>query len=380
MIEAKRSVNRASATIHADVGIIGAGPAGLATALHLAQLGVKRVVIVDRCMFPRDKTCGSAISPKGLLVLDELGLGEAVAAHSYAISGMRLVTPGGHDVMLSGRQDTAIVCHRRVLDHIMLQKAEQAGAGFLGNFDVTHLLQRSDRVVGFVGADGREIRAKYTVVADGAHTRFACERGPRRLVQAIMGWWEGVPFEHRHIEMIFDRELSPYYGWLFPEAADRVNIGICYEDGRLERNARSMLQAFLDKHYGARLSGARQIGTWKGHQISYDARIGSLTSPGRVVVGEAGRMTHPATAEGIYQGIYSGMLAARALRDILNQGAAPERALSAYERQCRRAFAASFRGAAIWKGFVQRRGLDTTVGIFNRPYSRAILARTMAQM
>src|ERR1700736_3885550 len=128
MIEAKRSVNRTSATIHADVGIVGAGPAGLATALHLAQLGVKRVVIVDRCMFPRDKTCGSAISPKGLLVLDELGLGEAVAAHSYAISGMRLVTPGGQDVMLSGRQDTAIVCHRRVLDHIMLQKAEQAGA------------------------------------------------------------------------------------------------------------------------------------------------------------------------------------------------------------------------------------------------------------
>ena len=369
-----------SAVVHADIGIIGAGPAGLAAALRLGQLGVKRVVIVDRHLFPRNKTCGSAISPKGRVLLDELGLTEAVAAQSYPISGLRLVTPSGHDVVLSSAKDAAIVCNRRILDHLMLQKAEQAGARFLGDFEVSHLLQRDDRVVGFTAADGRQVRAQYTIVADGAHTRFACERGPRRLIQAIMGWWEGVPFRPDHIEMIFDGDLSPYYGWLFPEGEDRVNIGICYEDDRMERNARRMFDAFIDKHYRHRLAAARPVGGWKGHQISYDAGIGRLTSPGRIVVGEAGRMTHPATAEGIYQGMHSGMLAARALHNILDRGVAPAEAFSGYERACRRSFALSFRGAGLWRPFVDRGGLDLTVGMLNHPFSRNILARCMAHM
>jgi flavin-dependent dehydrogenase len=134
--------------IHADVGIVGAGPAGLATALHLGHLGVKRVVIVDRQEFPRDKTCGSAISPKGRTVLEALGVSEAITAASYTISGLRLVTPRGHDVTLSSQQDAALICNRRILDHLLLQKAQQAGARFLGDFEVSYLLQRGDQGVG----------------------------------------------------------------------------------------------------------------------------------------------------------------------------------------------------------------------------------------
>src|SRR5215470_14423931 len=299
------------ATVRADVGIIGAGPAGLATAVHLAQLGVDRVVIVDRLDFPRDKTCGSAVSPKGCEVLNALGVSEAVARESYAVSGLRLVTPRGHDVIVSSPQDVALVCSRRTLDHLLLQRAQDLGTKFLGNFEASFMLQRGDRVVGFRSSDGCEVRADYTVVADGAHSRFGCERGPRQLIQAIMGWWDDVPFRPHHVEMIFDELVAPLYGWLFPEGPGRVNIGICYEDPYLARNARQLFQDFLAKHYRQRLAGARQVGSWRGHPISYGAHIARLTSPGRIVVGEAGRMTHPATAEGIYQAMRSGMLAAQ---------------------------------------------------------------------
>src|ERR1700732_2589441 len=101
MLNSPDDVSGSSGVVHADVGIIGAGPAGLATAVHLGQLGVGRVVIVDRADFPRDKTCGSAVSPKGCAVLDALGVNEAVARESYTISGLRLVTPRGHDVIMS---------------------------------------------------------------------------------------------------------------------------------------------------------------------------------------------------------------------------------------------------------------------------------------
>ena len=351
--------------VHADVGIIGAGPAGLATAVHLGQLGVDRVVIVDRANFPRDKTCGSAVSPKGREVLKALCLDDAVERESYAISGLRLVTPRGHDVTVASPEDVAVICNRRTLDHLLLNRAQASGARFLGNFEATHLLQRGDRVVGFRSTDGREVRAAYTVVADGAHSRFACERGPQQLIQAIMGWWEGVPFRSHHVEMIFDRQIAPYYGWLFPESPDRVNIGICYEDRRLEHNARQLFQGFINKHYRERLQGAKQVGTWKGHPISYATRLERLTSPGRIVVGEAGRMTHPATAEGIYQGMQSGMLAAQALNDILKIRAEPARALRDYERACRKAFGISFRGARLWRGLISSGGLDVLAGMMN---------------
>jgi flavin-dependent dehydrogenase len=151
----------AAAVVHADVGIIGAGPAGLATAVHLGQLGIERVVIVDRLDFPRDKTCGSAVSPKCCAVLNGLGVSEAVERESYTISGLRLVTPRGHDVIMSSPQDVALICNRRTLDHLLLQRGQQCGARFLGNFEASHLLQRGDRVVGFRSADGREVRAEY---------------------------------------------------------------------------------------------------------------------------------------------------------------------------------------------------------------------------
>jgi len=60
--------------MHADVAIVGAGPAGLATAIRLGQLGAQRFVIVDRQNFPRDKTCGGAITPAGIRVPKNLGV------------------------------------------------------------------------------------------------------------------------------------------------------------------------------------------------------------------------------------------------------------------------------------------------------------------
>jgi geranylgeranyl reductase family protein len=380
MAEPHRVAGSDGAVIHADVGIIGAGPAGLATAVRLCQLGVDRVVVVDRLDFPRDKTCGSAVSPKGCVVLSALGVSEAVARHSYAVNGLRLVTPLGHDVIVSSPQDVALVCNRRTLDHLLLQRAQETGTRFLANFEASFLLQRGDRVVGFRGTDGREVRADYTVIANGAHTRFACERGPRRLIQAIMGWWEGISFRPHHVEMIFDELVAPYYGWLFPEGPERVNIGLCYEDPELTRNARQLFQDFLTKHYRERLAAACQVGTWKGHPISYATTIARLTSPGRIVVGEAGRMTHPATAEGIYQGMRSGMFAAQALYGILIQRVDPARALREYESTCRRAFGGSFRAAGMWRKFVSSGALDAVVGVSSRPMSRRLLARCMAQM
>jgi flavin-dependent dehydrogenase len=60
-----------------DVAIVGGGPAGTSTALHLAirdRIAPARVVMLERATFPRDKPCAGAVSTWGLEALARLGV------------------------------------------------------------------------------------------------------------------------------------------------------------------------------------------------------------------------------------------------------------------------------------------------------------------
>jgi flavin-dependent dehydrogenase len=67
----------------ADALVIGAGPAGAATAILLARAGWQ-VVLVEQDAYPRRKVCGECIPAGTLAMLDDLGIGEGVRAHSGA--------------------------------------------------------------------------------------------------------------------------------------------------------------------------------------------------------------------------------------------------------------------------------------------------------
>jgi geranylgeranyl reductase family protein len=371
----------ASETIEADVVIIGAGPAGTAAAAHLGQLGMKKVVLVDKHDFPRDKTCGSGISPKGIEVLKALGVWDDVKGETYRINGLRLITPNGRESWQhAGDALEAVVCQRRTLDHLLLKRATSAGVRFLPHFTADSLLEEGGRIAGVRAKDGREVRARFTIVAGGTHCKLGPEGRPRHLIQAIMGWWEGVPFRPHHVEMIFDDDIKPYYGWLFPENDTRVNIGITYEDTAGKHNARELFTRFLDKYYKKELVGAKQLGAWKGHPVAYSYKIEKLSSPGRLVIGEAGLLTHPATAEGIYQGMKSGMLAADALHAIVWSGVSEEAAFARYERDVKKAFQLSFLGGGLFRHVVKTPVLDWLIAASERPAVQSATAKLMATM
>src|ERR1700742_3919012 len=70
-----------------DVCIVGAGPAGSTAAYLLARQG-RSVALVDRATFPRDKTCGDGITPRGARVRARIGALERVAAAGFACRGV----------------------------------------------------------------------------------------------------------------------------------------------------------------------------------------------------------------------------------------------------------------------------------------------------
>jgi menaquinone-9 beta-reductase len=364
-----------------SVVIIGAGPGGASAAISLAQRGVRDVILLDKDAFPRDKTCGSGLSPNAVTLLGTLGLEADVRRLGYPINGLRLVTPGGREIRLAS-EEAAIVLLRKHFDNLLVERAKGLGVDFRPGFHANAIVREGGRAVGVRSRDGQEVRAEWVLCADGAHSIFSSDPRPKRTISTLMGWWEGVPFTPHAVEMIFDKNIAPLYGWLFPEDEKRVNIGICMdgEDAsgkKTTRNVREVFQRFLDDQFASRLRGARQVGRLKGHPISYTTWISHTHEPGLVQLGEAARITHNATGEGIYQAMQSGVYAAEAVASMLS-GTPESEAMKRYAWTLRRRFTASFLVGHAVRGLVQTPLLDGIATLYNSPSVRSGVSRLFA--
>ncbi len=170
-----------------DVVIAGAGLAGASLALSLAKAGV-HVAILDPGRFPRDKLCGEFLSPEAWLVLDRLGLVEAVARSDYhPIRRVRISTPRGtllEASILGTDGQPGIGLGRFAFDAMLLQHAEDAGATALQGTQVGPPLIEHGRVVGVDARDQLRgpirVRAAVTIAADGRHSSLVQRTGRLR--------------------------------------------------------------------------------------------------------------------------------------------------------------------------------------------------------
>src|SRR5512138_520629 len=89
-----------------DIIIVGAGPAGISTALHLAQLAPERIprtLILEKATHPRHKLCGGGILEDAEVILRGLGLDIREVPHcdvdwahfDYDGRGFRMRSEGG---------------------------------------------------------------------------------------------------------------------------------------------------------------------------------------------------------------------------------------------------------------------------------------------
>ena len=159
-----------------DVLVVGAGPAGSIAALVLARSGA-RVALVDKAGFPRDKACGDLVGPRGLQVLDDLGVPEPPGLD---VGDMVVVGPTGRRVLLpcfdgATYPGRARAVTRTVFDHALRAAALDAGAEEVEG-RAGRPLWSGSTLEGFrVGDD--ELRADFVIGADGAASHVADSAG-----------------------------------------------------------------------------------------------------------------------------------------------------------------------------------------------------------
>jgi geranylgeranyl reductase family protein len=342
-----------SADVDADVLIVGAGPAGSAAAIVLARAG-RRVILVDRSTFPRDKVCGDALIPDAMEAFRTLGVAGEVRRRARKVAALRIYTPDRSYVDVGGE----LAClPRRLLDDVLLQEARRQGAVFMPGRRFRRLLNGGPRVSGaaLADAEGTEsaLRARYTVLATGAAAgplaaAGICQRREPSGV-ALRAYFEMPAAWAADLDRLvisFERSICPGYGWIFPGPADVLNVGVgVFRDTRRPpriTNLRTLWSLFVRNFEPAArvVREGRQLGPVRGAPLRTSLGGADLARPGLFVVGEAAGTTYSFSGEGIGKAVQSGMLAAECILDGPAGRSAPE---ERYAAQMTARFAARYR-------------------------------------
>lgn len=332
-----------------EVIVVGAGPAGSATAYHLASAGIS-TLLVDKAAFPRDKVCGDCLSPRAQHYLERLGLLERVAGESHQATRIRFHAPAGAEAETEitgagAMPNRTLVLRRQRFDLLLQQHALAAGA----QFRVGHV--RALATGGGVELDGETLSARLVVIATGAALSLIKRTAlaPRRAVHSVAArcYLPQMPPPGPDLRFFFDHIPLPGYAWLFPTGPHSANLGYWYS-GRSGVSAARLLPKLLTEH--PILAPLSAYGVGAGPVSGYPIRSDFLRAPtradGLLAVGEAAGLVNPFTGEGIDYALESAELAAESVLEVLRRGPSdgplPAAALAGYSRRLRQRFGSLF--------------------------------------
>ncbi|MEV5428166.1 geranylgeranyl reductase family protein [Streptomyces sp. NPDC052701] len=321
-----------------DLAVVGAGPAGAATALGAlhADPGL-RVALLDRAAFPRDKACGDGVAPHVLDLLAEVGV-TGLLDDRTPVGRLRLGRGGLAAERRMARP--AWVVPRRILDARLVDAAVAAGARLLRH-RVRDLRQHTDAVL----LDG-EISAAVVVGADGAHSvvRRALGRPRGPVALALRGYAPVAPGRSGAQVIEFGTRHQPSYAWSFDRGDGLANVG--YGEF-LHRNRPAPTRAQLLERLETLLPGATGGGRhWVGHHLPLSTARWRPPAGRVLLAGDAACLVNPLTGEGIHYAVATGVAAGRAAAAALRAGR-PEQAGERYALATRRILLPHLRHTAL---------------------------------
>ena len=288
-----------------DVVVIGGGPAGSASAIRLAGIGM-RVTLYEKARFPRPKLCGGFLSPDALPELQALGVWDAVKSGGGSFVRRAVIQSRQGTAAETRLPALAYSLSREELDALLLDRARAAG------------------VAVYEGVDGfaRREPAGWTVVASGRGPVF----GPRGSLSAarsfLMDPYFGIQAFFDDTAGIRDQVeldiLSDHYVGLVRQGQGRTNVCALVTQTFLREQGPSLdkaLRALMNLHppLNNHLRAARRVSAW---QSAGPVLIGRrrLINDRTFYVGDAACVVDPFSGEGIAMGLHGARILSEAFR------------------------------------------------------------------
>jgi 2-polyprenyl-6-methoxyphenol hydroxylase-like FAD-dependent oxidoreductase len=327
-----------------DAIVVGARCAGSPTAMLLARKGY-RVLVVDRAAFPSDTISTHVVHPPGVDALRRWGLLDRLVATGcppvdtyvfdfgpFAISG----SPGIEGAPVA-------YCPRRtVLDRLLVDAAREAGAEVRAEHAVEAILVEDGRVVGIRGhgKDGQTItdRARVVIGADGHHSLVArtvrAEQYNEKpqLLAAYYAYWSGLPMGGR-----FETYIRPPRGFAAIETHDGLTLVVGgWPMAEFETNKKDHERHYLAMFdavpaFAERIRGAKRESRVAGYPSPNYFR--KPFGPGWALVGDAGYLKDPITAQGISDAFRDAELLATAVDEASTGARSYDEAMQAYQHR-----------------------------------------------
>lgn len=312
---------------YVDVLIVGSGPSGTSTALHLVKNSpswAERIVVVDKAIHPREKLCGGGITHLGQNVLARLGL--PLEVPSFKVNEARLVY---RDQSYSFFGDPVFrITRREEFDHWLVQTAENLGVRVRQGEAVINVTPHEE----YVEVETKEavFHAKVLVAADGSRSfirrrlKWPGKSHVARLVEVLTPEDSATRPEFRDGVAIFDFTpmldgLQGYY-WDFPSFVNGqpyMNRGLFDSRARTER-PKANLKQLLHESMSERDRNLDDF-ELKGHPIRWWDRNSQFSMPRIILVGDAAGVD-PLMGEGISFALGYGDVAANVIEDAFFRG------------------------------------------------------------
>ena len=345
-----------------DCIVVGGGPGGSAAASYLAMEG-KKVLLLEKRIWPRDKVCGDAVGGKSLSHVKALGVKATLeSTPHFRVTGILFSSPNGKGVTVPlpeedvEKMEAGYSLPRQQFDWLLFDRATELvlenGGSVIQDAMVTKVFDEDGKITGVeIGIGGkrgekRVYSAPWTIGAAGYNCpvarKIVKEMAKEELVDRMhysggyCEYWSGVKGceeDSGNIEIHFVDTVVPGYFWLFPLGGGKVNVGIGMVMGLLDKQKKKLktLQAdVIANHplFKERFADAVMIeGTGKGWQLPFGSpRKGEKNqprrayAPGALLVGDSASLVDPFSGEGVGNALLSGEMAARHVME--NKGGA----------------------------------------------------------